>query len=167
MSRGFVKEEDQEEIPMVAPRADLPNGVENYVTPAGLQALLDERKALEDNIGQLDRKNEKEHRIAVNHINMKLLMLNERISTCKLIDLDLQPQNEIRFGARVKLKIKANESLQTLQIVGVDEADISKAKVAFTSPLAKVLMAKKVGETAVLKLPTGERVFEILEIHYK
>ena len=46
MSRGFVKEEDQEEIPMVPPRADLPEGVTNYVTRAGMNELLEEKQAL-------------------------------------------------------------------------------------------------------------------------
>lgn len=44
MSRGFVKENDQEEIPMVPPRADLPEGVANYVTHAGMNALLAEKQ---------------------------------------------------------------------------------------------------------------------------
>jgi transcription elongation factor GreB len=47
MSRGFVKEDDQEEAPFVPPRAALPDGVPDHVTPRGLQLLLDERKALE------------------------------------------------------------------------------------------------------------------------
>ena len=45
MSRGFVKEGDQEEVPMVTPRAYLPAGVENFVTPEGLQELREEREA--------------------------------------------------------------------------------------------------------------------------
>ena len=48
MSRGFVKEGDQEETPIIPPRAALPKGATNYVTPTGLQLLLDERKQLED-----------------------------------------------------------------------------------------------------------------------
>ena len=46
MSRGFVKEGDQEEVPMLTPRAYLPAGVENFVTSTGMQALKDEREAL-------------------------------------------------------------------------------------------------------------------------
>jgi transcription elongation factor GreB len=44
MSRGFVKEDDQEEAPIIPPRAALPNGVTNYVTPNGLQELKTELK---------------------------------------------------------------------------------------------------------------------------
>ena len=48
MSRGFVKEDDQEEIPMVPPRAHLPEGVTNYVTQVGMNELLAEKKMLEN-----------------------------------------------------------------------------------------------------------------------
>ena len=44
MSRGFVKEEDQEEAPFIPPRAALPAGVTNYVTPLGLKALQREKR---------------------------------------------------------------------------------------------------------------------------
>jgi hypothetical protein len=46
MSRGFVKEDDQEEIPIVPPRADLPEGVANYVTQVGMNELLTEKHML-------------------------------------------------------------------------------------------------------------------------
>ena len=46
MSRGFVKEGDQEEVPMVLPRAFLPSGTPNYVTPEGLKKLQDEMESL-------------------------------------------------------------------------------------------------------------------------
>ena len=48
MSRGFVKEDDQEEIPIVPPRADLPEGVTNYVTQIGMDELLEEKQSLID-----------------------------------------------------------------------------------------------------------------------
>ncbi len=46
MSRGFVKEGDQEETPLVTPRAHLPAGVVNFVTPKGLEELKEEQSAL-------------------------------------------------------------------------------------------------------------------------
>ncbi|WOD44582.1 GreA/GreB family elongation factor [Hwangdonia lutea] len=166
MSRGFVKEDDQEEIPLVPPRADLPEGVINYVTQVGMQALLNEKKELLNDIEQLETNNENERRIATNHINAKLQLLNQRISTAKIIDLETQPQNEVRFGATITLKIDAVKEVQKYQIVGVDEADISKGKISFVSPIARILTHKKVGDKAILKLVNGERVFEILDIAY-
>lgn len=58
MSRGFVKEDDQEEIPIVLPRADLPEGVTNYVTQIGMDELLTEKKMLTKNRDNLEIANE-------------------------------------------------------------------------------------------------------------
>jgi transcription elongation factor GreB len=164
MSRGFVNEDDQEEIPIVPPRADLPAGATNYVTPFGMDALLDEKKILINDREQLDSTNEKDKRISSNFINAKLQLLNERIVTAVLIDLSKQPQNEVRFGTYITLKIGDDTKLQRYQIVGVDEADISKGKISFLSPIARLLTDKKVGDKAVLKLANADRLFEIMEI---
>ncbi|UQD55372.1 GreA/GreB family elongation factor [Flavobacterium sp. K5-23] len=167
MSRGFVKEDDQEEIPIVPPRADLPEGVTNYVTQSGMDQLLNEKQELINDRENLENSNENERRIAVNHISAKLQLLNNRIATAKIVDLKTQPKNEIRFGALVSLKIGNNTKLQNYQIVGVDEADISKGKISFISPIAKLLINKKVGDKAILKLAKEDRIFEIMEIAYE
>lgn len=166
MSRGFVKEGDQEEIPILKPRSHLPDGVINYVTQVGMDELLDEKQMLINDRDNLDITDENQRRIASNHINAKLQLLNERILTAKIIDLNEQSQDEIWFGATVTLKIDDEKKLQKYQIVGVDEADVSKGKISFISPVAKILMGKEVGEKAVLKLAKGNRAFEIMEIVY-
>jgi len=166
MSRGFVKEDDQEEIPVVPPRADLPDGVSNYVTQTGMNQLLAEQRLLANEKDNLDNTNENERRIALNHTNAKLQLLNNRIATSKIIDLSEQPQNEVRFGALVTLKIGDAKKTQKYQIVGVDEADISKGKISFVSPIAKILIHKKIGGKAILNLAKVDRVFEIMGIAY-
>lgn len=166
MSRGFVKEEDQEEIPMVPPRADLPSGIPNYVTPQGLQALIAERAQLQLDKEQLPPTTENERRIAVNFIHAKLQLLQERISSAKVVDLSKQPVDEIRFGASVTLEINDEKKPQQYQIVGVDEANIKEKKISFISPIAQLLINKKVGDEAVLKLGTKKRVFTIRALHY-
>jgi transcription elongation factor GreB len=105
MSRGFVKEDDQEEIPIVPPRANLSVGVNNYVTQVGMDKLLAEKQMLLNERELLEITNEKERGIASNYINTKLQLLNNRISTAKIVDLNKQPQNEIRFGALVTQKL--------------------------------------------------------------
>ncbi|WP_271393269.1 GreA/GreB family elongation factor [Aequorivita sinensis] len=164
MSRGFVKEDDQEEIPIVPPRADLPEGVTNYVTQIGMDELLEEKQSVIDEKENLEVTNESDRRIAVNHINAKLQLLLNRINTAKIIDIDQQPKDGVRFGARLTLSIGNNPKLQHYQIVGVDEANIAKGKISFISPLAKALISKKVGEKAVLKIGNEERFFEIVDI---
>lgn len=166
MSRGFVKEGDQEEIPIVPPRAYLPEGVTNYVTRAGMDELLAEREKLINEKNIPDITHENEYRIAINFINAKLQLLNHRIVEARIVNLKEQPQDEIRFGALITLKIEETNKIQTFQIVGVDEADISKGKISFISPLAKVLINKKVGEKALLKRPGHDVVFEIMNITY-
>ena len=166
MSRGFVKEGDQEEIPILTPRAYLPDGVTNYVTQVGMNELLDEKQMLVGEIENLNTTNENERRIASNHLNAKLKLLNERILTAQIIDLDKQSPDEVWFGATITLKVDNETELQKYQIVGVDEADVSKGKISFISPLAKILTGKEVGEKAILKLANGNRTFEIMEINY-
>jgi transcription elongation factor GreB len=166
MSRGFVREDDQEEVPLVPQRAYLPEGVTNFVTPFGMNQLLAEKQMLVDERNSLNNTNENEKRIEINYINSKLQLLNNRIAEAKIVSLNEQPQNEIRFGATVTLKIEASRNIQTFQIVGVDEADISKGKVSFISPIAKVLINKKIGDKVILKQAKKDIVFEITDISY-
>ena len=166
MSRGFVKEDDQEEVPIVPQRAYLPEGVTNFVTPYGMNQLLAEKQMLVNEKNNLNSTNENEKRIALNYINAKLQLLNNRIVEAKIVNLNEQPQNEIRFSATITLKIEASKNIQTFQIVGVDEADISKGKVSFISPIAKVLINKKIGDKVILKQAKKDIVFEIIDISY-
>jgi transcription elongation factor GreB len=166
MSRGFVKEDDQEEVPIVPKRAYLPDGVTNFVTPFGMNQLLAEKQMLVNEKNNLNNSNENENRIASNYINAKLQLLNNRIVEAKMVNLKDQPQNEIRFGAMITLKIEASNNIQTFQIVGVDEADIRKGKVSFISPIAKVLINKKIGDKVILNQAKKDIVFEIINISY-
>jgi transcription elongation factor GreB len=162
MSRGFVREE----VPIVPQRAYLPEGVTNFVTPYGMSQLLAEKQMLVNEKNNLNSANEDEKRIGLNYINAKLQLLNNRIVEAKIVDLNEQPQNEIKFGAMITLKIEASKNIQTFQIVGVDEADIAKGKVSFISPIAKVLINKKTGDKITLKQAKKDIVFEIINISY-
>ena len=64
MSRGFVREDDQEELPIVPPRADLPDGQINYVTEVGYNQLLAERDFLLKERDGLDKNNDTDFRMA-------------------------------------------------------------------------------------------------------
>jgi transcription elongation factor GreB len=110
---------------------------------------------------------ENEKRIAGNFINAKLQLLNNRIASARIVNPDEQPKNEIRFSASVTLKTEASGEIQTFQIVGVDEADISKGKISFISPLARLLINKKVGDRVILKRPVQDTVFGIMAIDYE
>jgi transcription elongation factor GreB len=169
MSRGFVKEDDQEEIPMLPQRAYLPEGVTNFVTPSGMEQLLTEKKALikeKDNLSGITD-NENERRIELNFINAKLQLLNNRITSARVVNPDEQPKDEIRFGATVTLKAESCNEIQVFRIVGVDEADISKGKLSFISPVTRLLINKKAGNRVILKRAGKDTVFVIVGIEYE
>lgn len=163
MSRGFVKEGDQEEAPFIPPRAALPPGEENYVTENGYRELLAEKLNLEEELKLLPA-DETERRRASTILDGKLQLLNERISSARVINLANQPKDEVRFGAIVKFEL--NGKIQKFQIVGVDEAQIKNYKIAFTAPLSRAMIGAKVGECVGFQ--NGDRKFKIkiLKIDY-
>lgn len=164
MSRGFVKEGDQEEVPMLTPRAFLPAGVENFVTSAGLEALMAEREEILRERKQYEGVDNNDARVNNNYLTGKLRLLEERIHSARVLDYDPQRQNDVAFGATVKFKNLKNNQIAQYQIVGVDEANITKGKISFLSPLSKVLMNKRAGETVTFNTPQGEMRMEILSI---
>ncbi|OEY71212.1 GreA/GreB family elongation factor [Salegentibacter salarius] len=164
MSRGFVKEDDQEEAPIIPPRAALPAGETNYVTPNGLKELKNEEEALIEERANLDKQNDTERRRAQAVIDGKLKLLRERISTARLLKPEDQPADEVRFGALVELMQNGNK--QEFQIVGVDEANVKKQKIAFVAPIAKAVTGKKVGDKIDFKLGEETRKLEMLKITY-
>ena len=164
MSRAFINEDNHVETPFVPPRAHLPRGITNYVTPAGLEALLDERDELQKRLKELNEGEEIGKLSAINAIHIKLDRLENRIITANVVEKDEQDMSEVRFGSEVLLQIGKSKKTRKLQIVGVDEADMKKGKLSFISPLAKAMMNKKVGEEVVLKLERGQSVFKVLEI---
>ncbi len=161
MSRGFVKEGDQEEVPMVPPRAYLPTGVTNYVTPTGLEQLMQERQSLLEEREQIQTGGqESDSRVMRNFINAKLELLENRIRSAKVVKA--VSKGEITFGSIVTLSMNGTE-LQ-LQITGVDEAAASKGKVPFTSPMAKTLLGHHIGDFLDIQLPAGLKTLKIIKI---
>lgn len=164
MSRGFVKEGDQEEVPMLTPRAYLPAGVENFVTSTGMQALKDEREALLQERKQYEGVDNNDARVNNNYLTAKLQQLEERIRTARVLDYDPQRQKDVAFGAVIQYQNLNNGQTAEYRIVGVDEANIMQGKISFISPLSKVLMNKRVGDVVTFKTPQGEMRMEILSI---
>ena len=156
MSRGFIKEGDQEEIPMVPPRAYLPDGVPNYVTKEGLAALNNELKGLKAELAKAG-----ENYIMGNFIEAKMKLLISRINSAVEIDLSKANKDTVSFGAWVRYNGRV------VRIVGVDEANVNKGLISFTSPLAKSLTGKKAGETFELKGPGGAEKITVEEVSFE
>ena len=150
MSRGFIKEGDQEEIPRVPMRAYLPEGVPNYVTKEGLEALKEELKDLET-----ERVKAGDNYIMVNFLDASIKLLVDRINSAVEVDLSKSSKNTVSFGAWVRYNGRV------VRIVGVDEADVNKGLISFISPIAKMLIGKKAGDIIELKGPEKIAVEEV------
>lgn len=166
MSRGFVKEDDQEEAPFIPPRAALPDGVPNHVTPRGLSLLVQERAMLEAERAAATG-SDHERRRAQAEIDGRLALLNERIVTARVVEPGDSAPRVVRFGSTVTFSHTAGR-LQgrtfTFTIVGVDEADVKKGLIAFTAPLARVLMGKRKGGVATLRLGTEVQKLKVIDL---
>ena len=153
MSRAFTKEGDQEEIPRVPLRAYLPEGVPNYVTKEGLAALNEELKDLE-----ADRAKTGDNYIMSNFIDAKMKLLVSRINSAVEVDVAKAQKGVVSFGAWVRYNGRV------VRIVGVDEANVNQGLIAFTSPIAKTLTGKKVGDIIELK---GKERIVVEEVSYE
>lgn len=167
MSRGFVKESDQEELPFIPPRAPLPPGETNYVTPNGLRALEQEAADLEAQKDNFAGDNEDERRRHVTVLDAKLAPLRARLASARVINPRDQPKEEVRFGATVDITFLATGKSKTLQIVGVDEADAKLGKIAFTAPVARVITGLWVKEVANLGGANDARRIRVDRIVYQ
>jgi len=99
-------------------------------------------------------------------IEGRIQELEEIVAAAEVIDPSTLSGNHVKFGAHVKLVDEETEKEATYQIVGVHEADIKVARLSISSPLAKALIGKKVGETISVPAPGGDRSYEILEIRF-
>ncbi len=153
MSRGFIKEGDQEEIPRVPMRAYLPEGVPNYVTKEGLEALKEELKDLE-----AERVKAGDNYIMVNFLDASIKLLVDRINNAVEVDLSKSNKDTVSFGAWVRYNGRV------VRIVGVDEADVNKGLISFISPIAKMLIGKKAGDIIELK---GSEKIKVEEVSFE
>ncbi len=96
----------------------------------------------------------------------RIAELEEIISAAEVIDPASLSGDTVKFGASILLLDEDTEKEVKYQIVGMYEADIKQSRLSITSPLAKALIAKKVGDTVSVPAPGGERAYEILKITY-
>ncbi len=99
-------------------------------------------------------------------IEGRIQELEEVISSAEVIDPASLSGDRVKFGAFVSLLDEETEKEATYQIVGVHEADIKYARLSISSPLAKALINKKVGDTISVPAPSGDRSYEILDVRF-
>jgi transcription elongation factor GreB len=160
MSKAFTKEDSDASAPLVAPRAPLPDGVPNYVTPRGLDRVRQETRALEAARAALHEEPAAGARSA--SLSARLVELEQRLARAECIEPKAEP-DAVRFGSRVTLRDERGRELR-YQIVGVDEAEPAAGRIAFLSPVARALLGAAVGDRVRLERPGGARDLVVLEI---
>ncbi|HLV24466.1 MAG TPA: transcription elongation factor GreA [Moheibacter sp.] len=98
-------------------------------------------------------------------LEMKISKLQEQIANARVIDASQLDSSKVSILSSVKIKNLANKMEMSYTLVPETEADLAKGKISVNTPIAKGLLGKKVGETADIELPNGNRMqFEILDI---
>ena len=88
------------------------------------------------------------------------------VSGAEVIDPSQLSGDSVKFGAKVNLVDEETENERSYQIVGVYEADIKQGLLSVSSPLAKALIGKKIGDTVSVPAPGGDKSYEILGVRY-
>ena len=98
------------------------------------------------------------------HIEGRIQMLEDRLARAEIIDVGKLKGDRVVFGATVKLEDSDSGQAAQYTIVGEMEADLKKGRISITSPIARGLIGREVGDTVTIRTPGGEREYEILEV---
>ncbi len=93
--------------------------------------------------------------------------LEDKISRAEVIDVSKLSGKIVKFGAKVSLIDEDTEKKLVYQIVGQDEADVKQGRIAITSPLARALIGKTVGDSVEVNTPKGEKAYEITRVRFR
>jgi transcription elongation factor GreB len=182
MSKAFTKEID------AAPEDDedegasaLPAGLKNYMTPAGharMKAEFDqlwkvERPKLVETIhwaaSNGDRSENGDYiygKKRLREIDRRLRYLGKRLDNVEVVDPAVREEtDQVFFGATVTVRDDLGVDA-TYAIVGIDEAEPSKNRISWVSPMARTLMKAREGDMVSLMTPAGRRELEVLEVRY-
>ena len=101
-------------------------------------------------------------------IEGRIAEIESKLSNAQIIDpSELDAEGRVVFGATVELEDQDSGEAVRYQIVGEDESDIKKGLVSVTSPIARALIGKEIGEIAEVQAPGGVREYEILDVRYE
>ncbi len=101
------------------------------------------------------------------HNEAKIAEIEDKLSRADVIDVSTLSGDTVTFGATVKLVDEDTDEEVSYKIVGEFEANVKEGKVSITSPLARALIGKEVGESIEVITPKGTRAYEILGIKFK
>ncbi|MEM8839278.1 MAG: transcription elongation factor GreA [Pseudomonadota bacterium] len=152
------------------------------MTVAGYQALEEELKDRQQNVrpriireieearahGDLSENAEYHAAKEAQSLNEgRIMELEDKLGRAEVIDTAKMSGDTIKFGATVKLVDEDTDEEKTYQIVGDLESDIRSGKISISSPIARALIGKEVGDSIEVVAPGGARGYEILEVAYR
>jgi len=151
-----------------------------YFTKEGFQKLKDELEHLESverpeiskqiaearDKGDLSENAEYDAaKNAQGMLELQISKLQEEIRNARIIDESKMDTSKVLILSIVKIKNLKNNMTMTYTLVPENEADLKTGRISVTSPIAKGLLGKVVGDTAEIQVPAGKVTFEIIEIH--
>jgi transcription elongation factor GreA len=98
------------------------------------------------------------------HLEGRIQMLEDRLARAEVIDVARLSGERVVFGATVRLEDGDSGATAQYIIVGETEADLKKGRISITSPIARGLIGRELGDTVKIRTPGGEREYEILEV---
>jgi len=156
-------------------------GGKNYITPDGLDRLKAERRQLwgvdrpeivrvvEWAAGNGDRSENGDYiygKKRLREIDSRLRFLDKRLAAAVPVDPTQQKKrDQVFFGATVTY-VREDDSETTITITGIDETTFAAGRISWTSPVARALMQRRVGDTVTVRTPAGPEQLEILTIVY-
>lgn len=97
----------------------------------------------------------------------KIAEFEDVLSRAEVIDVSKLNGDTVKFGATASLLDEDSEEKRTYQIVGELEADVKKGRISITSPIARALIGKRVGDVVEVTTPSGPRSYEILKVDFR
>src|SRR5512136_898672 len=99
-------------------------------------------------------------------IEGRIQELQDKLARAYVVDLSNLKPDKVVFGATITLYDTASEEEVCYKIVGEEEADIKVGKISCTSPVGKALIGHRIDDTVKIKVPSGIKEYEIVEIKY-
>ncbi len=161
--------------------AAAPDGVKNYITPAGYKRLNEEldhlwrkeRPPLVETItwaaGNGDRSENGDYiygKKRLREIDRRIRYLSKRLDSAEVVNNTDRDPERVYFGATVTVMNEDGDE-NTVTIVGVDELDPANGRVSWISPIAKALLRAALGDVVMLETPKGREELEIVTIRYE
>jgi len=140
---------------------------------AELAALKAERPKISQEIGVArehgDLKENAEYHAAKEKQGLneaRIAEIEDKLSRAEVIDPSTLDGDKVKFGAIVELEDMDNGKFVTYRLVGPDESDIKEGKISITSPVARALVGREVGDEVSVQAPGGVRNYEVTDIRW-